>query len=187
MKTLEWKKKAGQFWLFLARYAIWVLTVFVTIVFFNPVTLPITMLAATLGIEVSVPNAVLALGTILAVKHALRVRSVVSHIWLFTDIAVVAQLSLSVDLDDDLRRPLIRPCVSLFFVTLWLILGAKCSAVLLILFGFADYVMWKQFIADTISLGAIELCILYMGVLCIWVALACEMLRNANMVRLHVH
>ena len=184
MKCLEWKKKAGQFWLFLARYDIWVFTVFVTIVLFNPVTLLITMLAATLGIEVSVPNAVLTLGTILAVKHALRVRSMVSHIWQFTDIAVVAQLSLSIDLND-LRRPLIIPCVFLFFVILWLILGPKCSAASLILFGFADYVIWKQFIADTINMDAVELCALYMGVLPIWFVLAYAMLRNANMVRLH--
>ena len=184
MKILDWKKKAGQCWLFLARYAMWVLAMFVIIVFFNPVTLPITMLAATLGIEVSVLNAVLALGTILVVKHALRVRSMVSHIWLFTDIAVVAQLSLSIDLND-LRRPLIRPCVILFFAILWLVLGAKCSAASLILFGFADYVIWKQFIADTINMDAVELCALYMGVLPIWFVLAYAMLRNANMVRLH--
>ena len=183
MKILDWKKKAGQCWLFLARFTIYFASIFMIIVLFNPVTFPITMLAA---LTLSVPNAVLALGTILVVKHALRVRSMVSRIWLFTDIAVVAQLSLSIDLND-LRRPLIRPCVFLFFVILWLILGAKCSAALLILFGFADYLIWTQFIAGTISLGAIrvELCALYMGVLPIWFVLAYAMLRNANMVRLH--
>ena len=93
--------------------------------------------------------------------------------------------SLSIDLNDDLRRPLIRPRVFIFFAILWLVLKAKCSAILLILFGFADHLIWKQFIADTINMDAVESRALYMGVLPIWFVLAHAMLRNANMVRLH--
>ena len=183
MAALGERRRAATSLVFLARWACRIAICSCIIVVFNPVILPITFLAATLGIEVSVPNAVLALVTVLVVKHSLRIRSMSSYTWLFADIAAVAQLSLSVDLEDDLRRPLIRPFVFLFFVILWLILGVKCSAVLLILFGFADYLIWKELIANTISLGAIELCILYLGVLCIWVALANAMLRNVKMVR----